>query len=282
MKRLIISLAICCNSFLCGMEANDLNIIINGTTVSLIQGNPYKPEQENAIMIAGTWQQERLHEPRLCFPIACGDIYKSPYGNCAYVQKELKKISNDGPPRPNAGVDLIELKNTLLHVVEPVLYKIKFSNTWFYRTVRRINENEIEDPDYTGDQALIEARFDLAHCYKNILEKSHVFFSKNITHQERNLALPSISTQTLNKSTGGVLIGMPYQDAVSIACLKVVGFLAQEQNKDLYNVIQFIVGPNDFELYYKYFKRFIDLVAERPDDNKNSFYYEEILKNLDK
>lgn len=276
MKKLIIAAIMCWSSLVVCMESDELEIAINGTTINLIQANPYKPEQDKAtITIAGALQQDALHEPCLCDLGACGDISKPFYGNYIYVQKEVKR-NDDGPPSPNSGVDCIVWKKTLLHVFEPGIYKIGPNNEqrWYYHAKRRISENEIEDPTFRDEEALVESKTDLAYCYKNILEKSHTFFPKNITAQERNLILPSLSTPTLNKSTG-----MPHEDAVPMACLKVIAFVAQEKNKGLYNLIQFIIGPEDYPHYFKYLKRFCDAVLKQSNYVQYFSHYENILIN---
>jgi O-acetyl-ADP-ribose deacetylase (regulator of RNase III) len=125
--------------------------------------------------------------------------------------------------------------NRLLIIKEPFFLREPFDRYTYHKTLNEFASrysNALATAEYTGTKALQEALKDLRLCYLSVLQ--------NMYGSSKSLAFPQL----------GVALGLPAYSAADVAVKSVLEFMANDEHKDAYDLIEFVVNrKEDFNIY---------------------------------
>ncbi len=201
------------------------------------------------IMVVGSNQQRKLKKVDLNDNISVGITVLLPNKAIYTLPKTSDRASDDDRDKPFA-VDNNDLwrkatenrmKCPVLQIIEPhIMYKVFENNTvktYGYSPSRRsaTMPSPLFQPDFIGEDAIIQASNDLAMCYKKALTKG-----LKILQGKKNMriGLAELSTE----------VGFPWEKAAPIAFRTIIDFI---KNNAEYAFVQLFIKKRSELLLYK-------------------------------
>ncbi len=236
-------------------RADHLLVPYKGTLIQVMKGTIGRHIEQQTfhpgLIILGKKEQYKLQQATMGDRARVGEVSLSPHNSIFIKYKGCDSASDDDTYKPftssikkswNDAYSRKYFNCSILTVVEPGIEYEYFVDDmprqYGYFPTRVTEERNIFiEPEFFGENALEEAKKDLAVCYDNALLTGSIMLGQT-------------SNKTIAIDPLGTAVGIPGKDAVQVAIESVTEFI--EYHPHTYALIQlFVKKRSDFALYKK-------------------------------